>query len=145
MIITVLHHFQVGVEKLDQPGVYRTSTAIEITPVVCLDDAKNVVQRRHHEICSQDIPLSYDCAVHGLDLKCCPIFFKPLMDPGGWTAGRHDSARKNPTKFFPKKNIPKIFLLGQQKFSRITAVQRTFKKRIISKKKSKEFQHGSNT
>jgi hypothetical protein len=51
-----------------------------------------------------------------------------LTDPAGWTAGRHDFARKKSNKKFSQKDIPKIFLLGQQKFSRITAVQRTFVK-----------------
>jgi hypothetical protein len=83
---------------------------MKISPIVRLDDAKNVVQWRHHDISPNDIPLHNDRAVHNLGMKCSSIFHKPLTDPAGWTAGRHDSA-KDPTRILPKKNIPKIFLL----------------------------------
>jgi hypothetical protein len=87
-----------------------TSTAVEISPVVRLDDVKYVVQRWHHDISPKDIPLSNDGAVHNFGLNCNPIFHKPLTDPARWTTSRHVSA-KDPTRIF-QKNIPKIFLLG---------------------------------
>jgi hypothetical protein len=82
---------------------------MEISPIVRLDDAKYVVQWWHHDISPKDIPLSNDCAVHDLGLKCSPIFHKPLTDPAGWTACRHDSA-KDPTRILPK-NISKNILV----------------------------------
>jgi hypothetical protein len=42
-MIIILHHLQVSVEELDQSGVHHTSTAVEISPVVRLDDVKYVV------------------------------------------------------------------------------------------------------
>jgi hypothetical protein len=109
-VIIILHQFHVGVEQLDQSGVHHTSTAVEISPIVCLDNGKNIVQRGHHDISPKDVPLSNDSAVHYLGLNCSPIFHKPLTDPAEWTAGIHDSA-KDPKEVCPK-NIPKIFLLG---------------------------------
>jgi hypothetical protein len=110
-MIIILHHLQVGVELLNQSGVHHTSTAVEISLVVRLDDVKYVVQRWHHDISPKDILLSNDRAVHNFGLNSSPIFHKPLTHPAGWTASRNDSA-KDPTTIFPKKNIPKIFLLG---------------------------------
>jgi hypothetical protein len=106
-VIIILHHFQVGVEELDQAGVHRTSTAMEISLIVRLDNAKNIVQWRHHDICLQDILLSNDCAVHDLDLECSPIFYKPLTDSAGWIAGRHDFAKKSNKNFAQKKIFQK--------------------------------------
>jgi len=107
--IIVLHHFQVGVEEFDQSGVHHTSTAMKISPIVCLDDAKNVVQRWHHDVSPNDVPLSNDCVVHNLGLNCSPILRKPLTDLAGWTACRHDSA-KDPTRIFPKKHSKNILV-----------------------------------
>jgi hypothetical protein len=73
-VIIVLHHFQVGVEQLDQSGVHHTSTSVEISPIVRLDNGKYVVQRGHHDINSKDVPLSNDSAVHNLGLNCSSIF-----------------------------------------------------------------------
>jgi hypothetical protein len=109
-MIIILHHLQVGVKELDQSGVHHTSTAVEISPVVCLDDVKYVAQRWHHDVSPKDVPLSNDGAVYNFGLNCSPIFHKPLTDPAGWTVGRHVSA-KDPTRIF-QKNILKIFLLG---------------------------------
>jgi hypothetical protein len=109
-MIIVQHHFQVGVEEFDQSGVYHTSTAVEVSPIVRLDDGKNVVQRWHHDVSPKDVPLSNDSAVHYLGLNCSPIFHKPLTDPVGWTACRHDSA-KDPTRILPKKKYSKIILV----------------------------------
>jgi hypothetical protein len=108
-VIIVLHHFQVGVEQLDQSGVHHTSTAVEISPIVRLDNGKNVVQRWHHDVSPKDVPLSNDSAVHNLGLNCSPIFHNPLTDPAGWTACRHESA-KDPTRILPKKNSKNIFV-----------------------------------
>jgi len=88
-VIIVLHHFQVGIEQLDQSGVHHISTAVEISPIVRLDNGKNVVQRWHHDVKLKDVPLSNDSAVHN-----------PLTDPSWWTACRHDSA-KDPTRILP--------------------------------------------
>jgi len=92
--IIVLHHFQVGVEKFYQSSVHHTCTAIEIFPIVRLDNGMNAVQRWHHDIRPDDVPLSNDCVVHSLGLDCSPIFHSPLMDPARWTACRHDPAQK---------------------------------------------------
>jgi hypothetical protein len=105
-VIIVLHHFHVGVEQLDQSGVHHTSTAVVISPMVCLDNGKYVVQRWHHYINPKDVPLSNDGAVHNFGLNCSPIFHKPLTDPVGWTVGRHVSA-KDPTRIFQRKIFQK--------------------------------------
>jgi len=80
-MIIVLHHFQVGVEEFDQSGVYHTSTTMEVSPFVCLDDAKNVVQWWYHDISPNNVLLRNDSVVHNLGLNCSPIFHKPLTDP----------------------------------------------------------------
>jgi len=106
-MIIVLHHFQVGVEQLDQSSVHHTSTVMEIFSIVCLDNCKNIVQRGHYDISPKDVPLSNDNAVHNLGLNCSPIFHSPLTDPAGWTACKHDYA-KDPTRILQKgysKNI----------------------------------------
>jgi hypothetical protein len=59
---------------------------------------------------AQDIPLCYDCVVHDLGLKCSPIFFKPLNDPVGWTADRHDSAKTSNKNFSQKEYSKNIFV-----------------------------------
>jgi hypothetical protein len=105
-MIIILHHLQVGEEKLDQSSVHHTSTAVEISPVVRLDDVKYVVQQWHHDINSKDVLLSNDGAVHNFGLNCSPIFHKPLTNPAGWTAGKHDSA-KDPTRIFQRKIFQK--------------------------------------
>jgi hypothetical protein len=110
-MIIILHHLHVGVEQLDQSGVHHTSTAVEIFPVVRLNDVKYVVQWWHHDISPKHVPLSNDRAVHNFGLDCSPIFHKPLTNPAGWTAGRHDSA-KDPTRISKRKIFQKIFLLG---------------------------------
>jgi len=93
-MIIVLHHFQVGVEELDQSGVHHTGTAMEISPIVRLDNGMNAVQRWHHDIRPDDVPLGNDSTVHSLSLDCSPIFHSPLTGPARWTACRHDSAQE---------------------------------------------------
>jgi hypothetical protein len=84
-MIIILHHFQVGVEKLDQSCVHHTSTAMKISPIVRLDNGKNIIQRWHHDIRPKDVQLNNDSAVHNLGLNCNPIFYSPLTDPERWT------------------------------------------------------------
>jgi len=108
-MIIVLHHFQVGVEQLDQSSVHHTRTAVEISPIVRLDNGKNIVQRGHHDISPKDVPLSNDSAVRNLGLNCSLIFHNPLTDPAGWIACRHDSA-KDPTRILPKKYSKNILV-----------------------------------
>jgi hypothetical protein len=79
---------------------------MEISPIVRLDNGKYVVQWGHQDINPKDVPLSNDSAVHNLGLNCSPIFHKPLTNPAGWTAGRHDSA-KDPTRILPKQIFQK--------------------------------------
>jgi hypothetical protein len=112
--IIVLHHFQVGVEELYQSGVHHTCTAMEISPIVRLDNGMNAVQRRHHDIRPDDVPLNNDCAVHSLGLDYSPIFHNPLTDPARWTTCRHDSAQE--TNKICSKNPKMIVLLGHEKY-----------------------------
>jgi hypothetical protein len=50
------------------------------------DNVKNV-QWWHHDIGSNNVPLSNDSAVHNFGLDCSYIFHSPLTDPARWTAG----------------------------------------------------------
>jgi hypothetical protein len=79
---------------------------VEISPVVHLDVVKYVVQWWYHDISPKDIPLNNDGPVHNIGLNCNLIFHKPLTDPAGWTAGRHDSA-KDPTRIVQRKIFQK--------------------------------------
>jgi hypothetical protein len=92
--------------------------------MISLDSVINTIQRRHHDVRANHIALGNDCAVHDFGLYCAPIFLCPLADPALGTDGKHDSAKKKPTRF--ARNNPKIFLLGHTKI--ITAVNRTFPK-----------------
>jgi hypothetical protein len=52
------------------------------------------------------------------------------MDPGLGTDGRHDSAKRKPTRIFQKKIIPKKNLVRLAKIlGRITAKKGLFKKK----------------
>jgi len=80
----------------------------------------DTVQRSHHDVGTDHIPLSNNRSVHDLSSEGCSISLCPLANSALWTACRHDSAR------FAKNN-PKIFLLGHIKI--ITAVKRLFQNR----------------
>jgi hypothetical protein len=81
--------------------------------MVSLDNVMDAIQRWHHDVRANHIPLGYDYEVHSFGLKCSPIFHSPLADPALWTAYRHDSAKRNQQDF--AKNNPNIFLLGHNK------------------------------
>jgi hypothetical protein len=81
--------------------------------MVSLDSLINTIQRRHHDVRSNHIALSNDCAVHDFGLECAPLFLCPLADPALGTDCRHDSATRNQQEF--ANNNPKIFLLGYNK------------------------------
>jgi hypothetical protein len=136
-MIIILHHLQVGVEQLDQSSVHHTSTAVEISPVIRLNDVKYVVQWWHHDISPKHVPLSNDGAVHNFGLNCSPIFHKPLTDPVGWIAGRHDSAI-DPTRISKEKYSKNILVRITQIWQNNSST-RTSK---ITSTKSKKFQHG---
>jgi hypothetical protein len=137
-MIIILHHLQVGIEQLDQSGVHHTSTAVEISPVVRLNDVKYVVQWWHHDISPKHVPLSNDGAVHNFGLDCSPIFHKSLTDPAGWTPSRHDSTKRS-NKNFQRKIFQKNILVRITQIWQNNSSKRTSK--IISTK-SKKFQHG---
>jgi hypothetical protein len=130
--IIILNHLQVGVEQLDQSGVHHTSTTVEISPVVRLDDVKYVVQRWHHDISPKDIPLSNDKAVHNFGLNCNPIFHKPLTNPAWWNACRHDSA-KDPTRISQRKIFQKNILVRITKIWQNNNSKKDFVKKINTK------------
>jgi hypothetical protein len=49
--------------------------------VVSLDSLINTIQWRHHNVRSDHIALSNDCAIHDFGLECPPLFLSPLADP----------------------------------------------------------------
>jgi len=75
----------------------------------------DAIQRWHHDVRADHIPLGYDCAIHSFGLKCRPIFHSPLAGPMMWTACKHDYAQRNQQDF--AKNSPKRFLLGHKNWA----------------------------
>jgi hypothetical protein len=55
--IIVLHHLKVGVEKSDKPGVDNTGIGMKIPLMISLDSVMNTIQRCHHNIRMDYIPL----------------------------------------------------------------------------------------
>jgi hypothetical protein len=125
-MIIILCHLQVGIEESDQPGENNASIGVEASPVVSLDSLINTIQWRHHNVKSDHIALSNDCAIHDFGLECAPLFLSSLADPALGTDCRHDSTQRNQQDF--AKNSPKRFLLDHKNLGRVTAVQRTIKK-----------------
>jgi hypothetical protein len=62
-VVIVLHHLEIGIEKSNQPGVHHTSTAVKIPPMIGLDSVRYTIQRSHHNIRSDHIPLGNDWSI----------------------------------------------------------------------------------
>jgi len=103
--IIILRHLQVGIEESDQPGEDNVGTGVEVSPVVSLDSLINTIQWRHHDVRSDHIALSNNCAIHDFGLECAPLFLSPLADPALGTDCIHDSAKRNQQDF--AKDNPK--------------------------------------
>jgi hypothetical protein len=58
--IIVLHHLEVGIEKSNQPGVHHTGAAMKISPMIGLDSVMDTIQKSHHNIRTDHIPLGND-------------------------------------------------------------------------------------
>jgi hypothetical protein len=110
--ILILRHLQVGIQESNQPSENNVGTGVEVSPVVSLDSLINTRQWRHHNVRSDHIALSNDCAIHDFGLECAPLFLSPLADPALGTDCRHDSVQRNQQDF--AKNSPKRFLLGHK-------------------------------
>jgi uncharacterized protein YjiS (DUF1127 family) len=41
--VIILNHFEVGIKQLDQPGVYNTSTGVQISPTISLDSVMDTI------------------------------------------------------------------------------------------------------
>jgi hypothetical protein len=59
-LVIVLHHLYVGIEKSDKPGVDNTGTGVKIPPMISLDSVMNTIQRCHHNVRVDYIPLGND-------------------------------------------------------------------------------------
>jgi hypothetical protein len=107
--LIVLSHLKVGIEESDEPGEDNASTCVQISPMVSLDSLIDAIQRRHHDVGTDHIPLNDDVAVHDFGLECDSLFLYPLADSTLGTDCRRDSATRNQQEF--SKNNPKVFLL----------------------------------
>jgi hypothetical protein len=116
-----------ALEESDQPGENNAGTGVEVSLVVSLDSLINTIQWRHHDVRSDHIALSNDCAIHDFGLECAPLFLSPLADLTLGTDCRHDSAKRN-QQDFPKDNPKNILFRVQQKLGRITTVEGLFQK-----------------
>jgi hypothetical protein len=85
----------------------------------------HTIQRCHHNVRADHIPLGNDWAVHDFDSNGCPTSLCPLVNSTLWTACRHDSAKET-NKFYKKKS--KNILVRSKKLGIITTVKRTFLK-----------------
>jgi hypothetical protein len=91
--VIVLYHLEVGIEKSNHPGVHHTGAAVKIPPMIGLDSVMDTIQRSHHNIRTDHIPLGNDWAVHDFGSKSCPISLCPLANSAMWVACGHDSTK----------------------------------------------------
>jgi hypothetical protein len=92
--IIILHHLKVGVEETNQSSVNNIGAAVKISPLICLENIVNTIQRCHHNVRANHIPLGNDWAIHDLGSEGCSISLCPLADPGLWAACKHDSVKR---------------------------------------------------
>jgi len=78
--------------------------------MIGLDSLIDAVQRRHHDIGTDHVPLSDDITVHNFGLERTLLFHCSLADPALGADGRHDFA-KEPTRIFAKNNPQKNILV----------------------------------
>jgi hypothetical protein len=96
--------------------------------VIGLDSLINAIQWRHHDVCTDHIPLSEDIAIHDLGLEGTLLFLCPLANLVLGADGRHDSA-KEPTRIFAKNNPhKKNILVSVTKIWQNNSSKRTFVK-----------------
>jgi len=93
-MVIVLHHHEVGIEKSNQPGVHNTGATVKISLMICLDSVMDTIQRSHHNVRTDHIPLCNNRSVHDLSSEGCSISLCPLANSALWTACRHDSAKE---------------------------------------------------
>jgi len=58
--IIILHHLKVGVKETNQSSVNNTGAAVKISPMICLDNIVDTIQRCHHNVRADHIPLGND-------------------------------------------------------------------------------------
>jgi len=92
--VIVLHDLEVGIEKSNQPGVHNTGAAVKISPMICLDSVMDTIQRSHHNVGTNHIPLNNNRSAYDLSSEGCSISLSPLASSALWTACRHDSAKE---------------------------------------------------
>jgi len=92
--VIVLYHLEVGIEKSNQPGVHHTGAAVKIPPMIGLDSLKDTIQRNHHNIITDHIPLGNDWAVHNFGSESYTISLCPLVNSAWWAACGHNSAKE---------------------------------------------------
>jgi hypothetical protein len=72
-----------------QPAViilHHTGASMKIPPMIGLDNVMDTIQRSHHNIRTDHIPLGNDWAVHNFGSESCPISLCPLANSALWTA-----------------------------------------------------------
>jgi len=62
--VIILNNLEISITQSDQPGEYNTGTVVKISPVVSLDNLVDTVQRSHHNVCTNNVPLGNDSSVH---------------------------------------------------------------------------------
>lgn len=78
--LIILCHLQVGIEKSDKPGENNTCAGVEISPLILLDSLIDTFQRRHHNVCTDHLPLSNESLVHDPGLSLVHLRFCPLTN-----------------------------------------------------------------
>jgi hypothetical protein len=99
-MLIILSNLQVCIKESDHPGEDNACTGIEVGPLIMLDSLMDTIQRRHHDIYTDHVPFSNESQVHNLRLYFILLYFCPLTDPTLGTDGRHDSAKRKPTRIF---------------------------------------------
>jgi hypothetical protein len=59
-MVIILNHLEVGIEQSDQPSVNNTGAAVKISPMISLNGVIDTIQRSHHNVGTDHIPLGND-------------------------------------------------------------------------------------
>jgi hypothetical protein len=116
--VIILNYLQVPIKIMHQPGIHRACTIVQISPMICLDYFSNEIQRSHHNICSEYVPLWDRLPVLHSSPGGCYALIYPLPDPVLRDAWRHISEKKYQEIYAQKKCHKQLELVSLQKKNR---------------------------
>jgi len=97
--VIFLNDLQIPTKLMNKPGIHRTCTGVQVSPVIHLDNLSNEIKWKPQNICSEYIPL-WEClpVCHSGSLS----FLCPLLNSALGATSKHSC-----TKIYPN-NCQKI-------------------------------------